>query len=44
MSGLLIVPMPGNEAVATAIGKRLAAPIGSLDMRSFPDGETYLRF
>ena len=44
MSGLLVVPMPGNEAVAGAIAKRLAAPLGSLEMRSFPDGETYLRF
>jgi ribose-phosphate pyrophosphokinase len=44
MSGLLVVPMPGNEAVAGALAKRLAAPLGSLEMRSFPDGETYLRF
>lgn len=44
MTGLLVVPMPGNEAVAAAIASRLAAPIGALEMRSFPDGETYLRF
>lgn len=44
MSGLVVVPMPGNEAVAAAIAKRLAAPVGELEMRSFPDGETYLRF
>ena len=44
MSGLLIVPMPGNEAVAATIANRLAAPIGAIETRSFPDGETYLRF
>lgn len=44
MTGLLVVPMPGNEAVATAIAGKLAAPLGALQTRSFPDGETYLRF
>ena len=30
MTGLLVVSMPGNEAVATSIANRLAAPIGAL--------------
>jgi ribose-phosphate pyrophosphokinase len=44
MTGLIVVPMPGNEAIADAIAKRLAAQTGALEMRIFPDGETYLRF
>jgi ribose-phosphate pyrophosphokinase len=44
MSSPFVVPMPGNEAVAAAIATKLAAPLGALETRSFPDGETYLRF
>jgi ribose-phosphate pyrophosphokinase len=40
----LVVPLPGNEALAAAIGSRLRAESGSLQMRNFPDGETYLRY
>ena len=44
MTGLFVIPMPGNEAVAAAIANKLGAPLGALQTRSFPDGETYLRF
>lgn len=44
MTSMLVVAMPGNETIAAALAERLAAPIGALQMRSFPDGETYLRF
>ena len=44
MTAPLVVPLPGNEAIADVVATRLAAPLGRLDMRSFPDGETYLRF
>jgi len=43
MKPLLVVAMPGNEALAAAIAKRLAADLGSVEMRSFPDGESYVR-
>lgn len=44
MSAPLIVPMPGNEILASALADRLAGDIGILETRHFPDGETYLRF
>ena len=40
---LLVLAMPGNEAVATAIAGSLAGDVGALETHSFPDGETYLR-
>lgn len=40
----LVVPMPGNDAMAAALADLLAGEIGRLETRSFPDGETYLRF
>jgi ribose-phosphate pyrophosphokinase len=36
--------MPHNEAMAQAIAKFLDVGIGKIESRSFPDGETYLRF
>ena len=36
--------MPGNEPLAAAIAGKMATDLGSLETRSFPDGETYLRF
>ncbi len=39
----LLLPMPGNEALAAALAARLPAEIGVLTTRQFPDGETYLR-
>ncbi len=39
----VILAMPGNEAMAAAIASRLEANVIVPAMRSFPDGETYLR-
>ncbi|MEQ1809437.1 MAG: ribose-phosphate diphosphokinase [Terricaulis sp.] len=39
----VILPMPGNEAMARALAKRLDAELGVLDWRRFPDSEAYVR-
>ena len=44
MTALLLLGMPGNEAVAGALAQRLDGEVGALETRAFPDGETYLRF
>jgi ribose-phosphate pyrophosphokinase len=40
----LVVAMPGNETIATDLAHSLGAEIGQLEIREFPDGESYLRF
>lgn len=45
MAGNVIVfALPGNEALAATLAARLGAENGRLELRRFPDGETYLRF
>lgn len=44
MTRPLIVPLPGNEARASRMAEGLGGELGGLETRSFPDGETYLRF
>jgi ribose-phosphate pyrophosphokinase len=39
----MIVAMPGNGAMADALAAGTGADLGELELRSFPDGETYLR-
>jgi ribose-phosphate pyrophosphokinase len=39
----VILPMPGNEAMAGALAERLGAELGVLDWRRFPDQEAYVR-
>lgn len=39
----LILPMPGNEAQATAVASLASAELGRLEMRRFPDDESYVR-
>lgn len=39
----VILPMPGNEAMAGALAERLDAELGVLDWRRFPDSEAYVR-
>lgn len=39
----LIYPLPGNEALAKNLAKKLDAEIGELEVRHFPDGEAYVR-
>jgi len=40
---LLILPLPGNETLASDVAANLGAEIGTLEVRCFPDGETYVR-
>jgi ribose-phosphate pyrophosphokinase len=39
----LVIPLPGNEALATSFSQGIRGELGSLETRAFPDGETYLR-
>ena len=41
---LLLVPFPGNETLAASLAERTGGELTSLEMRAFPDGETYLQF
>ncbi len=41
--GKMIYFLPGNENLASLISKKSGIPLGSVNWRSFPDGETYLR-
>lgn len=43
MTARLVIPLPGNEALASRIASGLGEELGHLETRSFPDGETYLR-
>lgn len=43
MSAVLFLAMPGNEAMVHALANGHAGDIGGIDVRAFPDGETYLR-
>jgi ribose-phosphate pyrophosphokinase len=40
---MMLLPMPGNEALAHALAAELSLPVATLETRHFPDGETYLR-
>jgi ribose-phosphate pyrophosphokinase len=44
MTAQLLFALPGNEAIAHAIADILGADTGELELRAFPDGESYLRF
>jgi len=39
----IIFALPGNEMLARRLAKRLKAPLGKLEVRRFPDEETYVR-
>ncbi|MDR8391471.1 ribose-phosphate pyrophosphokinase [Aliifodinibius sp. S!AR15-10] len=39
----LIFALPGNETLAKSLVKSVDAEIGQAEIRSFPDGETYIR-
>jgi len=39
----LILPLPGNEALARDLADGLGAELGVLETRRFPDGESYVR-
>lgn len=40
---ILLLPAPGAERAAADLAAQLAAPIGRVEARRFPDGESYLR-
>jgi len=40
----LLVAIPGNERLAENLAATLHYELGRLEIRAFPDGETYLRF
>jgi ribose-phosphate pyrophosphokinase len=44
MSATLFFPMPGNAVMTHALAEALGGEVGGLELRAFPDGETYLRF
>jgi ribose-phosphate pyrophosphokinase len=44
MTGSLIIPMPGNEPMATELAAKLGGDLGVMETRRFPDSEAYLRF
>ena len=39
----VLFAMPGNEEFSGLLAGRLGAEAGEMDIRQFPDGETYLR-
>jgi ribose-phosphate pyrophosphokinase len=41
---VLLLPFPGNEALTTRLAAELDAEVGTLTVRRFPDGESYVRF
>lgn len=40
----LLIAFPGNEAMAAALAATLGWEQGSVEVRHFPDGESYIRF
>jgi ribose-phosphate pyrophosphokinase len=44
MTRPLLFPIPGNEHLAVSIADATDVEIGEIEIRQFPDGETYLRF
>ncbi|MCK3780964.1 ribose-phosphate pyrophosphokinase [Ensifer sesbaniae] len=40
----LLFPLPGNEDLARKLADRVGAELGEIEMRRFPDEETYVRF
>jgi ribose-phosphate pyrophosphokinase len=40
---MIVLPLPGNERLASALASGLGAELGGLETRRFPDGESYVR-
>lgn len=40
---VIVLPLPGNEAMAQSIARAGDFELGEIETRRFPDGETYLR-
>ncbi len=43
MSRPILFAMPGNEGFTTALAQQLQSEVGVLEVRLFPDGESYVR-
>lgn len=43
MNNKLIIAFPGNETLTNTISRELEIPGGEIDVRHFPDGESYVR-
>jgi ribose-phosphate pyrophosphokinase len=43
MSAPLVLAMPGNDAIAKTLAAALGGDYQAIEVRAFPDGETYLR-
>ena len=43
MTAPLLIAMPGNQPMAVALAQTLDGDLGQVEVRTFPDGETYLR-
>jgi len=39
----IIISYPGNETLTASIAKGIDGKVGEIQMRHFPDGETYVR-
>jgi ribose-phosphate pyrophosphokinase len=39
----IVLPLPGNAQLASDLARALAAPLGAMETRRFPDGESYVR-
>ena len=44
MSASLLIPLPGNEALCDRMAGILKFDVGDIDVRRFPDGESYVRY
>jgi ribose-phosphate pyrophosphokinase len=43
MKKIVLFALPGNEELTHSLGRKLKLEIGEASIRSFPDGETYIR-
>ena len=43
MKNCTLFSLPGNEQLASLLVNKLAIEMGSLEIRNFPDGESYIR-
>jgi len=44
MNAPLLFPLPGNEASCGRLAAGLGAEVGDIEVRRFPDGESYVRY
>ncbi len=44
MTAPILFALPGNEALAPCLAEGLGSELGEIEVRHFPDGESYVRF